>query len=287
MRLDEPWYLDIDRAVAEFDPDLLFLYWTHFALQELDRLDRMERPFALRVHSFDFDPGMIAVVRDHRLCIGVWVFPHLAGAVGAHPLPTLITRPDEFPPPAAERPVVLSMSAGLPKKDWPTLVEAFGQLAAEGAECHIVMGRTKGYEDEGDRVRALAGDLGADVTVSVNVPHEDVTALLGRTALVVHTRTPEGAFGQPRSIVEGLCAGCSVVVPDRPDVGMAGPRARYYRTVADIVAHGREVLARGEGIAQEWEDNRKWGLSQYAAPELAERFVDEVKLALVRFHTDH
>jgi glycosyltransferase involved in cell wall biosynthesis len=287
VSLDEPWYLDLDRAVAEFDPDLLFLYWASFAHRELSRLEHLDRPFALRAHSFDFDPGIIEVVRDHPLCIGVWAYPHLAGAVGAHPMPTLITRPDEFPVPVADRRTVLSMSAGLPKKDWPTLVAAFGQLAAEGAECHIVMGRTQDYEDEVDRVRAIADELGADITISVNVPHRDVMELLGRTALVVHTRTPGGIFGQPRSIVEGLCAGCSVVVPDRPEVEMAGPRARRYRTADDIVAHGREVLAGGEQIVEEWEDNRKWGLSRYAATDLAERFVDEVKLALIRHRIAH
>jgi glycosyltransferase involved in cell wall biosynthesis len=213
----------------------------------------------------------------------VWAYPHLADAVGAHPLRTLITRPEDLPEPAPERRLVLSMSAGLPKKDWPTLVAAMGQLAAEGAECRIVMGLTEGFADEGDKVRALVADLGADVEVSVNLPHREVLALLARTAAVVHTRAPGGVFGQPRSIVEGLCGGCSVIVPDRPEVEMAGPNARRYRTVEDIVAHGREVLAGGPAIAEEWATNRRFGREQYADPALADRFAEEVKGSLVRY----
>lgn len=285
--LRQPWYLDLDRAVAEFNPELLFLYWANFAHQELERLEQLGRPFALRTHSFDFDPALIETVRTHPLCIGVWSYPHLADGVGAHALPSLVTRPDEFPAPAGERPIVLSMSAGLPKKDWPTLVGALGRLADEGAECHIVMGRTRNFEDEATRLRAVVRELGAHVAVTVDMPHRQVLDLLARTSLVVYTRTPEGTFGQPRSIVEGLCAGCSVVLPDRPEAEMAGPHARLYRTVDDIVAHGREVLAGGPAITKEWEENRSFGLQRYAAPELSRTFAAEVKDALHRHRSAH
>jgi hypothetical protein len=53
----QPVFSSLDEAIAAHNPDVLVLYWTSHALGELSRLEGVGRPFALRVHSFDFEAG--------------------------------------------------------------------------------------------------------------------------------------------------------------------------------------------------------------------------------------
>jgi glycosyltransferase involved in cell wall biosynthesis len=281
VRLREPVYLDIDKALSEFRPDLLVVYWASFAHDSLDRLTRLGMPFAVRVHSFDFDPEIVARVRDHPLCVGVWAYPHLARQVdGLRSLVPLLTDLDSFPTEEADRSIVLSASAGLPKKDWPTLVGAFSRLAADGVDCRIVVGLTHNHEDEPQVIRQLIAGSGAPVMLSVDVPHDQVLALLARTAVVVYSKQFGGQIGMPRSIVEGLYAGTSVIMPDQPEVMLTGgPNCRTYRQAEDIVRHVREVLAGGPAILEERAANRLFAEQNFADPALASSFAAELRKA--------
>jgi glycosyltransferase involved in cell wall biosynthesis len=278
----EPSWTDLDTAVRELDPDLLFLYWSFFADQKLDELSRVGRPFAVRIHSFDVVPDIVRRIQAHPLCVGVWAYPHHAAALtGVRSLVPLVTCLDELPEPAAERPVVLSVSAGLPKKDWPTLVAAFSALAREGVDCRIIIGITDEHEHEPSAVRALLQEAGAPVKLSVDVPHDQVLQLLSRTSAAVYTLEQGRPFGMPRSVIEALCAGSSVILPERPEArAVAGPGCRGYRTADDIVRHVREVLAGGPAVRQEQLANREFGLATYASKDLAERFSSELREAL-------
>ena len=220
VRVNEPLYEDLKTAVREFEPDLLFVYWAGFAAERLEDLARIGLPFALRVHSFDFDPAVIRRVQGHPLCLGVWAYPHhAAGLDGAHDLVPLLTTWDQFPVSAEERTLVLSMSAGLAKKDWPTLIGSFAELDTKGIDSRVVIGITADREDEPERVRQMIRESGASVMLSIDVPNDEVVALLSRTAVVVYTHEDGGPFGMPRSIIEGMAAGCSVVLPDRRSPG--------------------------------------------------------------------
>jgi glycosyltransferase involved in cell wall biosynthesis len=278
----EPTYTDLDRAVSAFDPDVLVLYWSSFADHKLAELSRVGRPFALRVHSFDFDPATIERVRTHPYCAGIWAYPqHAERIAGAHALVPLVTTWSDFPEPAAQRPVVLSASACLPKKDWPTLVGAFSELARKGADCRIVVGITDQFEDEHRNVRQLIQDAGSAVKLSIDVPHDQVVALLARTSAVVYTKVPGGPFGMPRSIIEGMCASTSVVLPDRPEAPLiAGPKCRTYRSADDIVRHVSEALAGGPGVRSEQEFNRTFAYTHFADPSLAVTFTAELSDAV-------
>ena len=57
--------------MQDFDPDVVVVYWATHAAGELANLERTGRPFALRVHSFDFDPEAIAHIQASPLCVGV------------------------------------------------------------------------------------------------------------------------------------------------------------------------------------------------------------------------
>jgi glycosyltransferase involved in cell wall biosynthesis len=286
VRLDEPLYTDLDEAVAEFAPDVLFLYWATFASERSDVLTRIGLPFAVRVHSFDFDPTLVERVRSHPLCIGVWTYPHHADVLdGAHPLVPLLNERDAFPP-DGDRTIVLSASAGLPKKDWPTLVGAFAELADRGVDCRIIVGTTYLHEDEPQIIQDLIDESGAPVALSVDVPHDEVIGLLGRTAAVVYSKVPGGPMGMPRSIIEGMYAGASVIMPDRPEsVLTGGPDCRTYTSAADIVRHVDEILAGGPDIDAERAANRQRAECQFADPAHGATFAAEVAKSLAQWRS--
>lgn len=239
----------------------------------------------MRVHSFDMDPARVAAVAAHPYCVGVWAYPHHARLLpGAHPLPPLFTAVGDLPDPAPRRDLVLSVSAGLPKKDWPTLVEAFARLAEGGAECRVVVGVTYAHEDVPEEVRARFAARGARVPVHADLPRPEVFGLLARTAALVYTLEPGRLFGMPMSVVEGLCAGASVVLPERPEArDHAGPGFRGYRGADDIVAHAHRALAGGPAVGAERRANRRYGRQRFCDPGLAARFHDELVAAVERW----
>lgn len=288
VRVAEPTYTDLDAAVADFEPDVVVLFWASFAEQRLDELTRAGKPFAVRVHSFDFDLEVIERVRQHPLCIGIWAYPHHARLIaGAHELVALLNERDAFGEPAEERSIVLSASAALPKKDWPTLVAAFSELSRSGVDCRIAVGTTYLHEDEPQVVRQLIADSGAQVMLSVDVPHDQVIDLLKRTAVVVYTKRPGGPFGMPRSIIEGMYAGTSVIMPDRPEARLTGgPACRIYRNAEDIVRHVTEVMAGGPAVQSERRANRQFAETHFADPSLGAEFATGLAKALSRWRAD-
>jgi len=283
MPVDRPVYSHIETALEEFDPDVLFLYWLPWALEQVERLEAMGLPFAVRAHSFDYDPPGAARLVRHPNCIGVWAFPNHATAIpGAFALPTLFTSVDEMPEPAPVRDLILSVSAGLPKKDWDLLLEAFCGL--EGTERRIVLAHTKDFERLPEDVARRVARCADPPLVQVDLPRPEVFALLARAAALVYTLDPGQTFGMPMSVVEGLCAGATVILPDRPEAReFAGPHGRFYRTADDIVRHAREALAGGPAVEMEREGNREHGLRSFCDPSLGKRFFAELTEGLDRW----
>jgi hypothetical protein len=285
MAVRRPVYEDLDAAIREFAPDLLLLHWVTFGEQQLSRLESAGLPFAVRAHSFDYGPDAAGRLLQHPLCVGLWAFPsHTADIPGASVLP-LFLAPDGVPAPGPRRDLVVSVSAGLPKKDWDLLLEAL--CALEEVDRRVVVATTNTYED---LPATIAGHLEAcsgPHQVQVDVPHDEVLGLLARTAVHVYTLDPGEHFGMPMSVAEALCAGAAVILPDRPEaLEFAGPRARGYRTADDIVRHVREVLAAGPEIEAEHRHNRDYGLERFADPAIGKRFAAELGEALDRWRAE-
>ena len=276
MPVEYPVYYDLDVAVREFAPDVLMLHWATHAMDSLPQIERHGLPFGLRVHSFDFDPGVVAALRDHPLCAGVWLYPHLADMVdGAHPLPTLFSSVDRMPEPAAKRDLILSVSAGLPKKIWPTIIEAMAMVP--GADRRIVMGMTIGHEDEAAKIGRMLEEIEAPPLLQVNLTRDLVFGLLSRAALLVYTLEDGLVFGNPMSVVEAMAAGASVVLPERPETrAMVGPGFRGYRDASDIAAHAVEALRGGPAVEEEREQNRRRARELFCSPADSERFTAEL-----------
>jgi glycosyltransferase involved in cell wall biosynthesis len=280
-------FTDLDEAIRIHRPDVALLHWADFALGYADRLTALDLPFAVRVHSFDFAAERVAALAAHPGCVAVWVHEHRMDDVDGLALPY---RPFIWPPPpaglpSAQRTLVLSTSAGLPKKDWPTLLGALAQLVADGVEARAIAGFSYDLEDVPADVARLLRTFPQSPLVQFNVPRSDVFTLLGRTAVLVYTLADGWPIGMPMSIIEGLCAGASVVVPDIPGVErVAGPHARRYRTQEDIVAHAHEVLGGGPAIEAEHRANRELGLRTYADPRLRTQLHEELRAALASYH---
>jgi glycosyltransferase involved in cell wall biosynthesis len=284
MRVDAPVWGDLDTAVQEFEPDVIVMHWIHVANMLAEDLARIGIPFAVRSHGFDIDRGLVEHVLANPLCLGVWAYPTAAqGFPGTYALPLLLTSHARIPVPddTLPRDLVLSTSAGLPKKDFDLLFSAMDQLP--GVERRIVVAATEEFEHLPGELFEMCGARTEPPLVQVNLPREDVFALLGRTALHVYTLRPENPFGMPMSVAEALCAGASVCLPDRPEArAYAGPGARFYTTADDIARHAREVLAGTPDIQEERAANRRWALERFCDPMTAQGFNDELVAALAR-----
>jgi glycosyltransferase involved in cell wall biosynthesis len=214
-------------------------------------------------------------------CVGIWAYPHHAVAVaGAHELVPIFTTHAAMPEPAAHRSVVASVSAGLPKKDWPLLLSAMEQLS--DLERVIVLARSNGLEHVPDEVAQRAAAQNRPPSIRINVPRAEVFKLLSRTSVLLYTVTPHTPLGMPMSVIEGLRAGACVVTPDRPEMrDLCGNDGfRPYCSVADIVAHVREVTAGGPAIEAERRRNREYAVTRFCGMELGRRFHAELSDAV-------
>jgi glycosyltransferase involved in cell wall biosynthesis len=285
MPVERPVYMDFEEAIAEFQPDLLFVHWATFAAHALPRIEATGLPWALRVHSFDYDPVNVARLRDHPNCVGVWAFPAQAREVaGTIALPPLFT---SVPPLAAcdgPRDVVLSSSAGLPKKDWDLLLDALSRFP--DVDRRVIAAITNGHEGLPSELAQRLTAYERPPLLQINTPRETVIDLMCRAAVLIYTLVPELPVAMPMSVVEGLCCGAAVIVPDTPEGHeLGGPHARGYRTAEDIAGHVREVLAGGPAIAAERRENMRYGRERFADPQLFAHFAEEVFTAVQRWRS--
>jgi glycosyltransferase involved in cell wall biosynthesis len=277
MEVPRQVYDDFDLAVAEFRPDVVMMHWAHYAQSQLPRMEAHELPFGVRVHSFDFSEEIIRALMLHPLCAGVWTYPSERYSVeGTQALPPVFTSVRDMPAPAAVREAVVSISAGLPKKDWPLLFDAFGRLS--GMARHVVTGVTAGHTHVPGELATRAAEMADPVLVQVNLTRGEALGLLARASVLVYSLVPEQAFGMPMSVVEGLCAGCCVILPDRPECrDYAGPGFRGYRTADDIVRHVEQVRRGGPEIEAERAANMAYGRERFCDPQLGADFFAQLR----------
>ncbi|MCU1689518.1 MAG: glycosyltransferase [Jatrophihabitantaceae bacterium] len=278
--IEEPIYDDLLAGVRALRPDVIFLYWATHAAEALAQLEGLGIPFAVRVHSFDYDQQLIQRIQAHPLCIGIWAYPgRLAALPGAHGLRPLFVRHEEMPDPQDVRDLVLSVSAGLPKKNWPLVFEAMDLL--DDLDRHIIIARSNGMEDMPDRIIAASKAFRHPPTITVNADRSEVFALLGRTSVLTYTVDEGTQLGMPMSVIEGMRAGaCIVHVDDDALRPVLGESWRPYRTASDVERHVREVMAGGPLIEEERRRNKEWALEHFCAPELRTAFHAELSQAL-------
>lgn len=274
-------FTDAEAAITAFAPDLLLIYDEMFARSHIEQLSQLDVPFALRTYSIS-DLEAAKSVASHPLCIGVWTYPQDVRAIeGARPRSPLVTSWPALTDVSSKRQVVVAAGAGRPERDWSTLVDAFGELAGHGVDCRIAVATLEGCEEVPEHLRRLVRSRGVSVGVSVDVPHDQILDLLTRTAIVVHAAVPGEPLGMPRSIIEGMCAGASVVLRAGSEASLvAGRGCRTYTGSGAIVRHVTQVLAGGPDIDAERRFNRHFAWTEFADPVHASSFAGQLADAL-------
>jgi glycosyltransferase involved in cell wall biosynthesis len=181
---------------------------------------------AVRTHSFDGDIGPDQLIDPW--CIGTWNTP---SRDLTHPrqfrLPTLIVDPPTETHTGHRARSVLSVSAGLPKKGWPTLMDAMAKLHAIDLE--VIVAQTNGFEWIPTFVSDCAAERGLSPAVRTNVSYDEAQSAMRSAGVLVYAINPGEHLGQPRSIIEGAIAGIPLVVPDHPSMKrLIGECAHFY-----------------------------------------------------------
>jgi glycosyltransferase involved in cell wall biosynthesis len=244
--------LDVDGAIEQSRPDVVLMHWSTHAVGQLPQMESHNQPFACRVHSFDIDSEIVRQLIEHPLCVAVFAHPNVVDQLplGVIPLLPTVNPKTVIPESPPERSLVLSVSAALPKKDFPFLVRAFASLPE--FERAIILGRSNGFEEVPATVEKLVAEADPMIAVWIDVPRPDVLDQLARASVLVYTLEPGKSFGYPMSIVEAMLCGTIPITPDVPQArSVVGPNVRTYRVAEDIVRHTREVAAGGAKIERE------------------------------------
>lgn len=247
-----PARLDADALIEEFRPDVALMHWTTHAVGELPLMERFGLPFACRVHSFDMDRDRTQRLLDHPLCTAVFGYPHHLEALpsGVVPFIPTVGPGTIIPTSPAERSLVLSVSAGVPKKDFAFLVQAMAGLPE--FDRMIVLARTNAFEDLPETVQRMTAEADPSIEVGVNLDRGQSVRNIARASVLVYTLNPREVMGFSMSIVEAMLCGTIPIVPDRPEArAIVGPSARTYRDGADIARHVREVAQGGPAVDEE------------------------------------
>ncbi len=238
--------LDVDAAIEEAQPDVVLMHWATHADVNLPLMERHNTPFACRVHTFDVDRDLVSHLLAHPLCVAVFAHPHHLSLLpdGVQPLIPTVGAQTIIPESTSPRDLVLSVSAGLPKKDFPFLVDVMSELPE--FERKIILARSNGVLDLPQEVVELAAARDPTIDVMVNVPRSQTIAEIARASVLVYTLAPTSTMGFPMSIVEAMLCGTIVIAPDRSEAhSIVGDELRTYHDGADIVRHVREVAKEG------------------------------------------
>jgi glycosyltransferase involved in cell wall biosynthesis len=244
--------LDIDDVIARAQPDLVLMHWATHCEGQIPLMEKYDLPFACRVHSFDADPQLVRRIMDHPLCIGVIASPHQAGMLpsGVTPLLPSVGPWTVIPESANRRDRVLSVSAGLPKKDFRFLVQSMAELPE--FDRMIIVGRSNGLEDVPATVEQVVAELDPSIRVCINIPRPEVLSLMAESSALLYTLARGARMGSPMSVVEAMLCGTIPVLPDRDESrAMVGDGARTYADRAELTAHVRAIARGGDDIDEE------------------------------------
>jgi len=169
--------------------------------------------------------------------------------------------PPGAPPAASRRPWIVSVGRffrGAHEKRQDVLIEAFGELAAEGWELHLAGGADPGAEDWIEELRARAAGL--PVAFHVDAERSEVLDLYARAALFWHAagygvdarRHPERLEHFGIATAEAMAHGAvPLVVPEggQAEIVRDGETGRHWRTIPDLVARTGELIGAPERAA--------------------------------------
>lgn len=277
---DVTLHASLEEGIARFDPDVVMFHWCTNAIAERDVVRAAGIPHAVRSHSFD--QPFLGTAHDDPDCVGVWQFGH-EGFRGSRSrcLPTLILGHE----PLGERERVASVvasSATLPKRAIDRLLVP--AAAGLGAPVRVVLGGTHMWEHVVDSVMGSAA-LVPNVQVELELPYSQAQSRLRSAAVMAYVIDRDVLVGQPRSVIEGALAGCTLVLPEVPHLRDMVDGAGVYYTAGDSESLAR-ALRRALAEPTPWAERvalaeRVWQRHSVAAH--SQRFADELTAAVVEW----
>ena len=209
--LDVALYESLAEGLEQHAPDLVLFHWTTTAASHRAIASAAGVPHAVRLHSFD--AASYPDIACDPWCIGAFAIPNLTALCKhSRPLTTLVRHPGSASFSQRTRSVI-SVSAGLAKKDWPTIRAAMRDLP--DIDCQVVIGRTPPEDESIAMIELqLLHNAPSNLQLYVDLPYGQVQAMMRRAGACVYLVGPGELVGEPRSVLEAALAATPLVLPD-------------------------------------------------------------------------
>ncbi len=260
-------------AIRATEPDVVHTHWVDKGLEFRDGVAEAGLPLTVRGHGFEITPARLRLLADDPVVRAVYL-PTYGEPMGVtspkfRSLMTAFNPDVYYPGTAADPALVVRASTGIPTKD----LEAFVRIARR-CPAHrfvLILCRAARMERSTDEIVAYNRAQGSPVDVRIDVPHEEIGAVLRCAGLYLHTFAGVAPYGMPISIAEAMASGAHCIA--RRFGGAAqyvGEAGRVWDTEDDAVALIRETEA--------W-DGPRWQEARSTSVERAFRlFADAVTL---------
>jgi hypothetical protein len=279
----------VRRAIESEQPDVVLFHFGDVAARQRPLVEEFGLPYAVRIHSYDWQvPDHLGFGKD-PLHIGTWAYEHLLPKEGASifPLPALCHNADKRPIPASARSGFVYAGSCLPKRNWGVFAEICRAVAPMRS---IVFLGTAHGDTDAELIGSCAANLatvGPAASVHTDRPLADVLEALSTAAAVLYLPPKNHPVGNPRSVVEGLICGAIPVLPESPESrAFVGSHGRYYRSAEEAVDVLLAVEAEAQQIGHGWNSARaesvRWALDRFAGG-YADRFAQQLHSTLAQF----
>jgi glycosyltransferase involved in cell wall biosynthesis len=241
----------LTEAIVRFKPDIVHTHWLHMAERLSQPLKRAGLPLTVRGHGFEFTTEIVAKLDKETIVQRVYVFPHHAercrsssGKVRA--MQVAFDTELYYPCEEKDHRTVMRTGCALPTKDY----ETFFRTAQLCPDHHFLLVVCRGclvedYLDEVIRKSKKFGDL---VEIKVGVQHEEMSELMRRAGIYLHTADPNEPFGMPISISEAMATGSYIVGRQLPgSASYIGETGKLYRTPEEAAEVIRETCQWTDG----------------------------------------
>lgn len=244
-------------AESSFRPDVVHYYWAKMAERLLD--DTICPNVTVRCHSFPVEVEVVQRLIQHERIKAVFMFPDQARQCAFHPkvveIPVAYSSGtfELHDAPAKNKDLVVCATAGLPNKSLETFLE-IACLCPE-MDFRLTIATCEANERVIPHIHEVNRQLGANVDISVDVPHAQIPALLRPAAFYICTQR-RAKKGMPIAVVEALASGCYVLVPDYPWlVEMVGDYGAGYSNPEDAAGQLKSLRSSGHETLEETRKN--------------------------------
>lgn len=234
-------------AELSFKPDIVHYYWAKMAERLLD--DTICPSVTVRCHSFPVEVDVTQRLIQCERIKAIFMFPDQVRQCGLHPkvveIPVAYSSKtfQHLDAPAKNKAQVVCATAGLPNKS----LEIFLEIACLCPEMdfRLTIATCEGNERFIPHIQEVNRKLGANVDISVDLPHAQIPDLLRPAAFYICTQR-RAKKGMPIAVVEALASGCYVLVPDYPWlVEMLGDYGTGYSNPEDAAAQLKSLRRSG------------------------------------------